>query len=159
MNISVIPASRRRELGAGAALSLVLALLLALTGCAPAAYDAETARDLQDRVAAVSIAAADSDWQATELELLELEAAATTALARGEVTDARAEAILAAIGLIRADVTQAIAAEEVAAEQERAAAEQAEADRLAAENERDENARNENDKPGDDKRDEDKDDD
>jgi len=154
VSVSVIPASRRRALGAGAALALVLALLLALTGCAPAAYDVETARDLQDRVAAVSTAAADSDWQATEMELLELEAAATTALARGEVTDARAEAILAAIGLIRADVTQAIEADKVAAEQERAAAEQAEADRLAAENER-----NEDDKPGDDKGDGNKDED
>jgi len=158
VSVSVIPSSRRRAMGAGAALALLLALLLALTGCAPTTYDVETARDLQERVAAVSTAAANSDWQATEIELLELEAAATTALARGEVTDARAEAILAAIGLIRADVTQAIEADRIAAEQvaaaERAAAEQAEADRLAAENER-----SEDDKPGDDKGDGNKDED
>lgn len=111
--------------------ALVVAAVLGLTGCAGSAYDAETARALQDRVAAVSTAAAAEDWPTTETELMELETEAQTALARGEITQARADAIMASVVLVRADVAAALEAERVAAEQ--VAAEQAEAERVAAE--------------------------
>ncbi|WP_168915534.1 hypothetical protein [Microcella flavibacter] len=106
--------------------ALVMAAVLGLTGCAGSAYDAETARALQERVAAVSTAAASEDWPTTETELMELETETQTALARGEITQARADAIMASVALVRADVDAALEAERVAAEQ-------AEAERIAAE--------------------------
>ncbi len=129
-----IPSRRPRAARARAAAALVIAASLVLAGCAGSGYDAETALGLQERVAAVSTAAAGGDWSTTETELMELETAAQTALARGEITQARADAIAAAIALVRADVTAALDAERAAAEQ--AAAEEAaaaEAARVAAE--------------------------
>ena len=55
---------------------------------------------------------------------MELEAAATTALARGEITQERFDAIMAALALVRADIEAAV----VAAEEEAARNEQAEED-------------------------------
>ncbi|KRF31059.1 hypothetical protein [Yonghaparkia sp. Soil809] len=120
---------RRRlgeALGAGA---IVLALL---AGCAQApAYDPATAERLQQHVLAVSDASAAGDWATTTTRLLELEASASTALARGEITQERFDAIMSALALVRADIDAAVAEAERAAEQ--AAAEQAAAEQAAAE--------------------------
>ncbi|KQV24770.1 hypothetical protein [Yonghaparkia sp. Root332] len=120
---------RRRlgeALGAGA---IVLALL---AGCARApAYDPATAERLQQHVLAVSDASAAGDWATTTTRLLELEASASTALARGEITQERFDAIMSALALVRADIDAAVAEAERAAEQ--AAAEQAAAEQAAAE--------------------------
>jgi hypothetical protein len=125
-----ISSRRTRAVRTRAAAALAIATSLVLAGCAGSGYDAETALGLQERVAAVSTAAAEADWSTTETELMELETAAQTALARGEITQARADAIAAAIALVRADVTAALDAERAAAEQ--AAAEQAAAEEAAA---------------------------
>lgn len=153
--------------------AMVIATVLGLAGCAGSAYDAETARALQDRVAAVSTAAAGDDWAATETELMELETETQTALARGEITQARADAILAAVALVRTDVAAALEAERVAAEQaeaervaaeeaarvaaEQAAAEQAAAERAAAEQAARDQQREDNGDKGKGKKDEDDD--
>ena len=109
-------------LGAGA---LVVGLL---AGCAPSpSYDPATAERLQQHVLGVSDASAAGDWATTQTRLLELEASASTALARGEITQERFDAIMSALVLVQADIDAAIA------EAERAAAEQAAAEEAAAE--------------------------
>lgn len=121
-----------------AALSGGAILLGLLAGCAPTtAYDTATAERLQQHVLAVSDASAAGDWATTQTRLLELEASASTALARGEITQERFDAIMAALALVQADIDAAVAAAEQAAA-EKAAAEQAaaeEAARQAEENE------------------------
>ncbi|MDO8337375.1 MAG: mucin-associated surface protein [Microcella sp.] len=109
-----------------------------LAGCAPTpSYDPTTAERLQQHVLAVSDSSAVGDWATTRTRLLELEASASTALARGEITQERFDAIMSALALVQADVDAAIAAaEQAAAEQaaaEQAAAEQAAAEQAAAE--------------------------
>ena len=102
-----------------------------LAGCAGApAYEPETAELLQQHVLAVSTSTAEGDWPGASTRLMELEASAATALARGEITQERYDAIMSALALVRADVDAAIAAEEAAAAE---AAAQAEAERQAAE--------------------------
>lgn len=116
-----------------AALSGGAILLGLLAGCAPTtAYDPATAERLQQHVLAVSDSSAAGDWATTQTRLLELEASASTALARGEITKERFDAIMAALALVRADVDAAVAAAEQAAA-EKAAAEQAAAEQAAAE--------------------------
>jgi hypothetical protein len=98
-------------------------MLALLAGCsAPAAYDADTADRLQQHVLAVSTSAAAGDWSAAQTRVAELEATAATALARGTITQARFDAIVSALALVRVDLEAAIAA-----------ADQQQADQLAAE--------------------------
>lgn len=102
-----------------------------LAGCAGApAYDPATAERLQQHVLAVSDSSAAGDWATTQTRLLELEASASTALARGEITQERFDAIMSALALVQADVDAAVAAAEQAAA-EQAAAEQAAAEEAA----------------------------
>lgn len=112
-------------------IAIVAAAGLLLAGCAGApAYEPETAERLQQHVLAVSTSSAEGDWAGASTRLMELEASAATALARGEITRERYDAIMSALALVRADVDAAIAeAERAAAE----AAAQAEAERQAAE--------------------------
>lgn len=111
--------------------AIVAAAGLLLAGCAGApAYEPETAERLQQHVLAVSTSSAEGDWAGASTRLMELEASAATALARGEITRERYDAIMSALALVRADIDAAIAeAERAAAE----AAAQAEAERQAAE--------------------------
>jgi hypothetical protein len=117
--------------------TLTAALLTGmLAGCAPApSYDAATAELLQQQVLAVSTSSAEHDWEAARTRLLELEASATMALARGEISQQRFDAIMAALALVRADLDAAIdAAEKAAAEAAaQAAAEEAARQQAAAE--------------------------
>lgn len=116
-----------------AALSGGALLVGLLAGCAPTtAYDPATAERLQQHVLAVSDSSAAGDWATTQTRLLELEASASTALARGEITQERFDAIMSALALVQADVDAAVAAAEQAAA-EQAAAEQAAAEQAAAE--------------------------
>lgn len=111
----------------------VLAVALLLGGCAsPAAYSEETAQDLQQRVLAVTDAAASSDFSAAQMRIDELRVAANDALARGDVSDERFAAITSALDLVETDVTAALAAEAAAAEAARVAEEQRLADEAAA---------------------------
>jgi hypothetical protein len=124
----VIDRLRRTLIVAAAAAAL-------LSGCAQApAYEPETAERLQGQVLAVSTSTAEGDWAGASTRLMELEASASTALARGEITQERYDAIMAALQLVRADVDTALAAaeaerlrlEEEAARQAEEAARQAE---------------------------------
>lgn len=147
-----------------AAVSGGVLLVGLLAGCAPTpAYDPVTAERLQQHVLAVSDSSAAGDWSTTQTRLLELEASASTALARGEITQERFDAIMSAIALVQADVDAAVAAaEQAAAEQaaaEQAAAEQAAAEQAAAEEAARQAAENENRGDKDDKDDKDEDDD
>lgn len=118
-----MPRPRRSLVGVvlGAAVTAAL-----LAGCAPSssAYDDGAAEQLQQHVLAVSSASAEADWATAATRSMELEAAATTALARGEITQERFDAIMAALALVRADIEAAVAA----AEEEAARNEQAEED-------------------------------
>jgi outer membrane receptor protein involved in Fe transport len=96
-----------RSIASGA---VVLALL---AGCStPPSYDPEAAERLQQHVLAVSTSAAAGDWGGAQTRLAELEASATTALARGTITQARFDAIVSALALVRADLEAEIAAAE-----------------------------------------------
>lgn len=128
-----------------------------LAGCAGApAYEPATAERLQQHVLAVSDSSAAGDWATTQTRLLELEASASTALARGEITQERFDAIMSALALVQADVDAAVAAAEQAAA-EQAAAEQAAAEQAAAEEAARQAAKNENRGGGDDKKNKDDD--
>ncbi len=108
----------------------LLSVTLLLAGCAsPAAYSEETAQDLQQRVLAVTDAAASADYAAAQVRIDELRVAANDALARGELSEERHAAIVSALDLVESDIDAALAAEAAAAE----AAEAAEATRLAEE--------------------------
>lgn len=123
-----------------------------LAGCAGApAYEPATAERLQQHVLAVSDSSAAGDWATTQTRLLELEASASTALARGEITQERFDAIMSALALVQADVDAAVAAAE------QAAAEQAAAEQAAAEEAARQAAKNENRGGGDDKKNKDDD--
>jgi hypothetical protein len=101
--------------------STALAIAL-LAGCAPSpSYDAAAAELLQQQVLAVSTSSAEQDWEAARTRLLELEASANVALARGEISQQRFDAIIAALALVRADLDAAIAAAEKAAAEAAAA--------------------------------------
>ncbi len=81
-------------------------LALALAGCTGVAteYPATTASALQQQVLATTSAAADGDYEAALTRLDELEVAVADALADGSISQARADSILAAIALVRADL-------------------------------------------------------
>lgn len=121
------------------ALIAVAATAALLAGCAsPPAYEPATAERLQAQVLAVSTSTAEGDWAGASTRLMELEAIAATALARGEITQERHDAIVAALQLVRSDVEAAIAQAEEEAAAARAAAEakaaaDAEAARIAQE--------------------------
>lgn len=109
----------------------VLAVTLLLGGCAsPAAYSEETAQDLQQRVLAVTEAAATADYAAAQVRIDELRAAANDALAKGDLSEVRHSAIVSALDLVESDISTALAAEAAAAEE---AARLAEEQRLAEE--------------------------
>lgn len=143
-----------------AATVMVVATAL-LAGCAQApAYEPETAERLQAHVLAVSTTTAEGDWAGASTRLLELEASASTALARGEITQERYDAIMSALQLVRADVEAAIAAAEaeaarVAAEAEAARIAAEEAARAAEEAQRNDDKGNGDDKKKDEKKDDD----
>lgn len=125
----MIRATTARTATVFAAVALAGTLLLA--GCAsPAAYSEETAQDLQQRVLAVTDAAASADYPAAQTRIDELRAAANDALARGDLSEERHAAIMSALDLVEADVDAALAAEAAAAEE---AARVAEEQRLAEE--------------------------
>lgn len=116
-------------------LALTVAALVALSGCASApAYDPEVADTLQQQVLEVTTAAADGSFTEAQTALLELEADARDAHARGLITAERLESILAASVLVTATLEVEAAAAERRAEEERAAeaAAAAEADERAA---------------------------
>lgn len=116
----------------------VLAATLLLAGCAtPAPYSSATAQDLQQRVLAVSEAAAATDYPGTRMRSDELRVAADDALARGDISAERHSAIMSALDLVQADV-DAVLAEEARVEDEARAAEEA---RLADEAQAAEDAR------------------
>jgi hypothetical protein len=84
----------------------VLALALVLTGCAAPApeYPGPTAAALQQQVLATTTAAADGDYDAALSGLDELQAAVGDAFDSGTITQARADSILSAIALVRAEL-------------------------------------------------------
>jgi hypothetical protein len=120
----------------------VTAVTLALSGCAaqnePAPYATSTAADLQQSVLHVTRAAGDGEYAAARTRLEELEVATKVAHARGELTEARHDSILAAIALVRADLEALIAEAEAKA---KAAAEKKRAEEEAARKAAEEEAR------------------
>ena len=101
---------------------------LTLSGCAaqpePSPYATAAAADLQQTVLHVTEAAGDGEYAAASTRLDELEVAAKVAHARGELTEARRDSILAAIALVRADLERLIAAAEAKADAEQRKAEE-----------------------------------
>lgn len=95
--------------------AVLLALVIALTGCSATestrTYTPTAANELQSVVLEVSEAASVDDFAAAAGSLDELEAAAVAAFARGELSNARYEAIMVAIRLVRSDLETAIAQE------------------------------------------------
>lgn len=85
--------------------SLVLALGLALSGCA-AGYSAETATTLQHGVLEVATAAHANDLAGAQTKLAALAKLNDAALAKGEISSARHAAINTSIVAVRADLTQ-----------------------------------------------------
>lgn len=83
-----------------------VALALTLAGCAGTATDYSTpvASALQQQVLAATNAAAEGDYESALTRLDELEASVADALARGSISQARGDSILAAIALVRADL-------------------------------------------------------
>lgn len=108
-------------------ISVALAVVL-LAGCSAGSdYSSTAAADLQQRVMNVSTSVSTGDYALAKTQLVDLTAAADSALQKGDVTKARHDSILAAAGLVQSDIDAAIAAAEA-----KAAAE-AEKLRLAAE--------------------------
>ncbi len=89
---------------------LATILLALLAGCAQSApsYSPEAASELQKQVLAVSEASAAGELEGTLTRLDELEAMANAARADESISAERHTAILAAIALVRADITAAI---------------------------------------------------
>lgn len=85
-----------------------LAVMLMFSGCAQANTDltAESAAQLQSHVVSVAETAATGDCAAAMAELDALQAALDAARERGEVSDARATSIQAALDVVRADLLQ-----------------------------------------------------
>jgi len=114
--------------------SVVLCATLLLAGCAsPAPYSSETAQDLQQRVLAVSEAAAETDYPGIQVRSDELRVAADDSLARGDISEDRHSAIMAALDLVQADVDAALAeearlSEEAKAEEDARLADEAKAE-------------------------------
>ncbi len=95
--------------------AVILALAIGLAGCSATepsrTYAPTAANELQSVVLEVSEAASVDDFAAAAGSLDELEAAAVAAFARGEISNARYEAIMVAIRLVRSDLDTAIAQE------------------------------------------------
>ena len=108
---------------------VVVALALALAGCAPA-YSEATADDLRKQVMQVTAATAAGDWTGARAALDALSEDVDEAHADGRIDEERLERIDGAIATVAADLDAAIAAVEAAAaaEQQRIAEEQAAAD-------------------------------
>src|SRR5829696_7790251 len=89
------------------------AAALLLSGCAsqqqPSPYATAAAADLQQTVLHVTRAAGDGEFAAARTRLDELEVGTKVAHARGELTEARKDSILAAVALVRADLEALIA--------------------------------------------------
>jgi L-fucose mutarotase/ribose pyranase (RbsD/FucU family) len=91
-------------------LAVVLAVGLALTGCAQSGSDADfAAEELQRQVLDVTTASAEQNYSEALVRLAELEASVKDDLARGEISQARYESVMAAIELVRADLEAAAA--------------------------------------------------
>ena len=110
---------------------VVVALAVALAGCAPA-YSEATADDLRKQVMQVTAATAAGDWTGARAALDALSEDVDEAHADGRIDEERLERIDAAIATVAADLDAGIAAAEAAAaaaaEQQRIAEEQAAAD-------------------------------
>lgn len=95
--------------------AVILALAIGLAGCSSTepsrTYAPTAANELQSVVLEVSEAASVDDFAAAAGSLDELEAAAVAAFARGEISNARYEAIMVGIRLVRSDLDTAIAQE------------------------------------------------
>jgi membrane protein involved in colicin uptake len=124
------------RLGAPASGAIVLTAALMLSGCAaqnePSPYATTAAANLQQTVLHVTEAARDGEYPAARTRLDELEVATKVAHARGELSQARHDSILAAIALVRADLEQLIAVAEAAAGKKKAEEEAREAEEEAA---------------------------
>lgn len=95
--------------------AVILALAIGLTGCSSSepsrTYTPTAANELQSVVLEISEAASVDDFAAAAGSLDRLEAAAVAAFARGEISNARYDAIMVAIRLVRSDLETAIAQE------------------------------------------------
>ncbi|MFP5289588.1 MAG: hypothetical protein ACLGH5_01150 [Actinomycetes bacterium] len=93
--------------------AVILALAIGLAGCTAtepsSTYAPTAANELQSVVLEISEAASVDDFAAAAGSLDELEAAAVGAFARGEISNARYDAIMVAIRLVRSDLDTAIA--------------------------------------------------
>lgn len=100
--------------------SLVVGLALGATGCAASApqstFASTAAEELQSTVLSLTEAAGAGDFAAAAGRLDELEASTIAAYSRGEMSDARFDAIMVAISLVRDDLQAAIAAAQEAAQ-------------------------------------------
>lgn len=120
------------------ATAFVLVGTLAACGPADSGLKKDTARQFQERVLAVTQAAAGNDPAAALSALDGLEADVAAAADRGDVSEDRRRSITTATAAVRADLTQALAAAVAAAAtakakaaEEAAAQKQAEADAAA----------------------------
>ncbi|MFY9635192.1 MAG: hypothetical protein WAL27_10755 [Cellulosimicrobium cellulans] len=118
-----------------AAAALLVAGSLAACGSRDAGLEQDVARQLQERVLAVSEAAAGNDHAAALSALDSLEADLAAAMGSGSVSEDRRLSITTAAAAVRADLNEAVAAaaaaEAKAAEEAAAAQRQAEADAAA----------------------------
>lgn len=91
-------------------MTITLAAILAVSGCAPAstAPSEAVSAQLEQTVLVITQAVVDSDWASADRDLDALEAQVETALAAGELSEERAVEIRAAIALVRADVAAGI---------------------------------------------------
>lgn len=112
--------------------AVILALAIGLTGCSGTessrTYSPTAANELQSVVLEISVAASDEDFAAAAGSLDELEATAVAAFSRGEISNARYDAIMVAIRLVRSDLETVIAQEVEQTREPAAPAEPAEAD-------------------------------
>lgn len=90
-------------------LTTTLVATVLISGCAPMSEDlsASTAEQLQTLVVSVAETAATGDAAAALIQLDALQQELDAAVAAGDVGDERAEAIRAAIDLVRADLVEA----------------------------------------------------
>jgi hypothetical protein len=103
---------RLRSLRVPAAASALIAGLV-LAGCSASPsekYDDDAATRLQERVLVATQTASTGDHTTALTTLAELEVELADALARGQITQARYDSVMAAIALVRADLGAAIAA-------------------------------------------------
>lgn len=103
----------RRDAGL---VTVLVTAALALGACSSPSpdrrYDPEAAEQLQSLVLSATSAAHEGDFSRAAAHLDELETAATAALARHEITEARFEAIMIAMALVRSDLELELAAAE-----------------------------------------------